>query len=475
MSKIWFDLEVEGKLMISERSQMDVKILKETLSEMGEIAAVEMLTPFDNRNYKVRFIGRGQTKDIFAKINDSQGDPESPLTRHRLALHQEHIGLNIFHSVSTLLEKILIPNPIQFKKIESRITNEYGEFDETQLLFLPYVNELSNDSPNTVIPHAVYSNMTELDAKTLEIVKTSAYSHYEFISEPIQKELYHNSGSEIRSMLDDQKTYLKRAISNDRILQNVLDFPYLKDDIQISFEVLYQKLIGVFGQKTALAEYWLQLRPLNDTETVYYENISQEFTKANKRVTVPGERAPWNESIFLNDRPPGSPICWQCDFEKWNEISVGRFLGENLAPLLSYKFPKLVNTYALSFLLAYATDGLRPISPPEIRERVMSGLEVLISAVHHASVYWLWHAAYQVQALDNVESASNALKQTRKLLANPLFFIEAAKQALKDPVCLEAFWEVRARAVLQFFADWDWNIAEEYEQHVKQTSKLFGR
>ncbi|MFX0117741.1 MAG: hypothetical protein ACFFB3_24565 [Candidatus Hodarchaeota archaeon] len=459
--------------MISERRQIDIKILSETLGDVGDVAAVEPLSPSDNRNYRVRFHGR--TQDIFAKVIDNSGDPEHPLTSHQMGLDREFTGLNAFGSVPELLEVVHIPKPLSFQKVEAPREAKFDDMEEIQMLFLPYLKELTLESISTVIPETIYSTTEDADLKALNLAKTSAFAHYEFIFEPHQHALWQSSTSEIRTGLDDQKNHLRKAISKQNALTNLLDFPYLWHDLSNEFDDLNSKIFKNFGQESSLSRYWLTLRPLAEKGTLYFENLSENFTKANRRVIVPGERAPWNEAIFFNDSFEGRPISWQFDFEKWSEVPVSRYIGQNLAAMMHFEIPKLTNTYVLAFMIAWGTEGLRPSPGGLIEERMRDFTEIMIAAAHHAAIFRIWEAAFLLKIFKNAEGANKALEQAKQLLRNPSFFIDGCNQAMVDPDCIRAFWELRAQAGLKVSRECSQKLSGYLKEHVEHAAKLFRR
>ncbi|MHA2272299.1 MAG: hypothetical protein ACXACI_10575 [Candidatus Hodarchaeales archaeon] len=455
--------------MFSERRQVDIKILRETLSDVGEIAAVEPLSSSDNRNYRIRFHGR--TQDIFAKVADNRGDPENPLTIHQMGLQREFSGLMAFHSVPELLEVMKIPKPLRFEKVDS--PGEGG--DETQMLFLPYLEELTPENTLTNIPQEIYASVDPLGSKALTLAKLSAFSHYEFIHEPHQKSLWQSSSSEIKGELDNQKTHFKRGIYKEDVLNNILDFPYLWHDISSEFDIVHNELIQNLRTELSLRSYWLTFRPLSDKSTVYYENLSENFYRGNKRVVVPGERAPWNEAIFSSETASKGLYSWQFDFEKWSEIPISRFLGQNLAALIHFQVPLITNTYTLAFMIAWGTNGLRPTPIAQIKERISEFFEILVLAAHYAAVFRIWAASSLLKVFRDVEGANKALEQAKLLLRNPFHFLEGCKEAISDPTCIQEFWEIRAQAGVRAFMEWDGRVPALLEDHANHAAKVFNR
>jgi hypothetical protein len=459
--------------MISERRQIDIKILSETLGDVGDVAAVEPLSPSDNRNYKIRFHGR--TQDIFAKVIDNSGDPEHPLTSHQMGLDREFTGLNAFGSVAELLEVVHIPKPLSFQKVDAPRETEFNGMEEIQMLFLPYLKELTPESVSTIIPQTVYSTTDDADSKTLSLAKTSAFAHYEFIFDPHQRALWQSSTSEIRTGLDDQKNHLRKAISKQDTLTNLLDFPYLWYDISNEFDDINSKIFKNFRQEPSLSKYWLTFRPLAEKGTLYFENLSENFTKANNRVIVPGERAPWNEAIFIGDSLEGRSISWQFDFEKWSEVPVSRYIGQNLAALMRFETSKLTNAYILAFMIAWGTEGLRPSPGSLIEEKLLDFTEIIIAAAHHAAIFRIWEAAFLLKIFKNVEGANKALEQAKQLLRNPSHFLEGCNQAIADPSCIQTFWELRAQAGLKISKECIQKMPSYLKEHVEHAAKLFRR
>ncbi|MFW9914980.1 MAG: hypothetical protein ACFFGZ_05150 [Candidatus Thorarchaeota archaeon] len=455
--------------MFSERRQVDIKILKEALSDAGEIAAVEPLSSSDNRNYHIRFHGR--TQDIFAKVADNRGDPENPFTIHQMGLQREFTGLMAFLSVPELLEVMKIPKPLRLEKVDS--PGEVG--DETQILLFPYLEELVPENQLTFIPQTIYASVDPLGSNALALAKLSAFSHYEFIHEPHQQSLWQSSSSEIKGELDNQKTHFKRGLYKKDILNNILDFPYLWHDISSEFDIIYNELIQNLRTELSLRSYWLSFRPLSDKSTIYYENLSNNFSSANKKVVVPGDRAPWNEVIFSDETARKGLYSWQFDFEKWSEIPISRFVGENLAVLLHFEVPMITNTYTLAFMIAWSTNGLRPAPISQIKERVSEFFEILVSAAHYAAVFRIWTASSLLKAFKDLEGAKKALEQAKLLLQNPFHFLEGCKEAISDPTCLQEFWEIRAQAGLKAFMEWDGRVPASLEEHANHAAKVFNR
>ncbi|MFQ5980926.1 MAG: hypothetical protein ACE5OZ_22535 [Candidatus Heimdallarchaeota archaeon] len=454
--------------MISERRKDDINLLHEAVSDVGDVAAVEPLSPSDNRNYKVRFHGR--KSDIFVKVIDNMGDPDNPLTSHQMALEREFVGLNIFTSAVELLALVNIPKPISF---QTATTSDGSE--EAQMLFLPYLEELALENASTIIPHAAYISTEPIDSRTLNFAKTSALAHFEFIFEPHQKSLWHSSASEIRNGLNDQKSYLRRVLSREDALANILDFPYLWPDISSEFDAIHSKMISHFRSESSLSNFWLTLRPLSDRGTSYFENLSENFAKANRRVIVPGDRAPWNEAILVNDGSQSRPSTWQFDFEKWSEVPLARYLGQNIAALMHLRSPQIANTYALAFLIALGTEGLRPMPAALIEERMPEITEILISAAHYAAVFRIWNAASLIKVSKDIDGAKKALEQAKQLLRDPSLLLASCKQAITDSKSTQVFWEIRAQAGLKIFKEWDGKLPGYLEEHVKHAAKIFKR
>lgn len=452
--------------MISERRKVDIELLHETVSDVGDVAAVEPLSPSDNRNYRVRF--RGRTSDIFVKVVDNKGDPDNPLTSHQMALEREFVGLNIFTSVAELLEIVNIPKPINF-----RIATASDGVEEAQMLFLPYHEELAPENVSTIIPHTAYISTEPINSKTLNFAKISALAHFEFVFEPHQKLLWHSSGSEIKTGLDDQKSHLRRALSKQDALANILDFPYLWPDISSEFESIHSNIISHFRPEPSLSSFWLTFRPLSEKGTSYYENLSENFVRANRRVIVPGERAPWNEAIPANDTSQDRPFTWQFDFEKWTEVSLARYIGQNISVLMHFQFPQIANTYALAFLVALGTEGLRPVPAVLIEERIPEIAEILICAAHYAAVFRMWGAASLIKVSKDIDGAKRALEQAKQLLRNPSLLLDGCRQAIADSNSTQVFWEIRAQAGLKAFKKWSGRLPDYLEDHVKHAAKMF--